>query len=129
MSDQPKPADTAISSRQRYRKFVQDYKLRRLNEATDGDKTAKNLDEAAAEGRRHGKRREYVRAYFRWLGPHRYAVGAVMLLALFVAGMEMIEPLFMRFIVDRVLLKPDLVASARLNELHLAGALFLGLII
>jgi ATP-binding cassette subfamily B protein/subfamily B ATP-binding cassette protein MsbA len=70
-----------------------------------------------------------VRAYFRWLWPHRYAVGAVMLLALFVAGMEMIEPLFMRFIVDRVLLKPDLVASARLNELHLAGALFLGLII
>jgi ATP-binding cassette subfamily B protein/subfamily B ATP-binding cassette protein MsbA len=129
MSDQPKPIETARSSRQRYRKFVQDYKLRRLDETIDGDKTAKKLDETAAEGRRHGKRREYVRAYFRWLWPHRYAVGAVMLLALIVAGMEMIEPLFMRFIVDRVLLRPDLDASARLTQLHVAGAVFLGVVI
>src|SRR5579864_944050 len=129
MSDQLKPVETARSSRQRYQKFVQDYKLRRLDETIDGDKTTKKTDEAAAEDRRHGKRREYVRAYFRWLWPHRYAVAGLMFLALLVAGMEMIEPLFMRFIVDRVLLRPELVASARLNELHLAGAVFLGLII
>jgi ATP-binding cassette, subfamily B, bacterial len=129
MSDQPKPIETARSSRQRYRKFVQDYKLRRLDETTDGDKAAKKTVESMAEDRRHGKRREYVRAYFRWLWPHRYAVGGLMLLALCVAGMEMIEPLFMRFIVDRVLLRPDLVASARLNELHLTGAVFLAVII
>ena len=51
-----------------------------------------------------GKRREYLREYLRWLWPHRFAIGFFFLLALLAAGLEMIEPLFMRFIIDRVLL-------------------------
>ncbi len=47
----------------------------------------------------------YVRAYLRWLRPHRFAIGAVFTLALMRAGLEMIEPLFMRFIIDHVLLE------------------------
>ncbi len=43
--------------------------------------------------------------------------------------MEMVDPLFMRFIVDRVLLNNDLDASARLNRLHLAGGLFLAAVV
>src|SRR5690606_31218534 len=41
----------------------------------------------------------------------------------------MIEPLFMRFIVDRVLLNDALDAAARLASLHLAGAGFLAVIL
>ena len=59
-------------------------------------------------GPSRGKRREYLREYLRWLWPHRYAVGTVFALALLGAGLEMVEPLFMRFIIDRVLLNTAL---------------------
>ena len=50
------------------------------------------------------KRRGDLRDYFRWLWPHRYAVGALFLFALLAAALQMVEPLFMRFIIDQVLL-------------------------
>ncbi|MDQ3949364.1 MAG: ABC transporter ATP-binding protein/permease, partial [Gemmatimonadota bacterium] len=71
----------------------------------------------------------YLREYLRWLSPHRFAVGAVFLLALTVAGLQMIEPLFMRFIVDRVLLNTALDTASRLARLQMAGALFLGVVV
>ncbi|HJZ92420.1 MAG TPA: ABC transporter ATP-binding protein [Gemmataceae bacterium] len=120
MGDRPDRPVTARSSRQRYRTFVQDYKARRLDDpATAGE------DVAAPTPDRAARRREYLRAYIRWLRPHRSAVAGVFLLALVVAGMEMIEPLFMRFIIDRVLLTPDLDQASRLSRLHLVGAVFL----
>src|SRR5262245_57771058 len=117
MGDQPDRPAAARSSRKRYRAFVQDYKARRLDDpATAGD------DAAAPTPDRAARRREYLRAYIRWLRPNRSAVAGVFLLALVVAGMEMIEPLFMRFIIDRVLLTPDLDQASRLSRLHLVGA-------
>src|SRR5947209_5875500 len=113
------PSDTSAlrpprSSRHRYLKFVADYKQRRLDELNEGDDEDKRPDEAAAEkkrsswqqalGLKRGKRREYLREYLAWLWPYRYAVAVLATLALLVAGLEMAEPLFMRFIVDRVLL-------------------------
>jgi ATP-binding cassette subfamily B protein/subfamily B ATP-binding cassette protein MsbA len=74
-------------------------------------------------------RRQHVRAYVRWLWPHRISVLSVLILALIVAVLEMIEPLFMRFIVDRVLLNAELDTAARLSRLHLAGAAFVSVII
>jgi ATP-binding cassette subfamily B protein/subfamily B ATP-binding cassette protein MsbA len=112
--DSPRPR----SSYQRYLKFVEDYNRRRLDEETD---------KPPGEGR--GKRREYLREYVRWIGPHRWAAGALLGLALASAGLEMIEPLFMRYIVDRVLLAAGLTAAARLARLNLAGALFFTLIV
>jgi ATP-binding cassette subfamily B protein/subfamily B ATP-binding cassette protein MsbA len=114
------------SSRERYRGFVQSYKQRRLDDPAETGR-----DPSALESRRpgRGKRREYLRDYLRWLWPHRYAVGAVFVLALLVAGLEMIEPLFMRFIIDRVLLNTELDSAARLPRLHLAGAAFVGVIL
>jgi ATP-binding cassette, subfamily B, bacterial len=137
MSDRPEYLARPRSSRQRYHGFVQDYKQRRLDEPTDRD--GKQLDDPAKadedtkaeelEFQRRGKRREYLRTYMRWLWPHRYAVGAVFLLAMLVAGLEMIEPLFMRFIIDRVLLNSDLDSSSRLTGLNLVGAVFLATIV
>jgi len=106
------------SSRQRYRSFVEDYHQQRLDDAAD-----------ASPGNPGGKRREHLREYLRWLKPHRYALSALFLLALLVAGLQMVEPLFMRFIVDRVLLERGLEPAARLTRLNLAGALFLTLIL
>jgi len=56
-------------------------------------------------------------------------VGLVGGLALATAGLQMIEPLFMKFIIDGVLLEPGLDESARLGRLHLSGAAFPGVIV
>jgi len=124
------------SSRQRYRVFVQDYRRRRLDEATEAK--AKDLArdaEAPAAVRDEdtppasATRKQYLRQYLRWLRPHRYAVAAVFTFALVTAGLEMIEPLFMRFIIDRVLLAPALAPAARIVRLNFAGAAFLLVIV
>src|SRR5262245_16958205 len=127
------------SSRQRYRGFVQDYKQRRLADPAEAGQDGRRLDGSAKAGAdvstseprpaRRGKRREYLRGYLRWLWPHRYAVGALLVFALLAAGLQMIEPLFMRFIIDRVLLNTELDTASRLTRVHLAGAAFLGVII
>src|SRR5258708_7314590 len=103
------------SSYQRYLAFVKDYQRRGLDEP------------AAAESR--SKRREDLREDGQWLRPHRDAVGALFALALLGAGLQMGEPLFLRVLVDRVLLDTGFGALAKLTRLNRAGALFLALII
>jgi ATP-binding cassette subfamily B protein/subfamily B ATP-binding cassette protein MsbA len=128
--------DHPRSSRQRYRRFVQDYRQHRLDESEEprrdekqtGDR-AKPVEDSAAQSPRGARRRQYLRDYGHWLWPHRYAVGAVFVFALLAGGLEMFQPLFMRFIVDRVLLKSGLTSTARLSRLQAAGAGFLGVIV
>ena len=121
------------SSRDRYRRFLEDYKARRLDDSNDGDGTGPDHPKADAEGEGErpstGKRREYLKDYLRWLWPHRYATAIVFGIAVLAAGIEMIEPLFMRYIIDRVLLNTGLDTVSRLTRLHLAGATFVGVII
>jgi ATP-binding cassette subfamily B protein/subfamily B ATP-binding cassette protein MsbA len=128
------------SSRQRYRDFVRRYKEGRLDKDAEAGKEApqtnhaeKSLDDDSAPATalpRRGKRREYLREYLNWLWPHRYGVGIVFLLAIVAAGLQMIEPLFMRFIIDGVLLNTELEnPSSRLVRLNLAGAAFLAAIV
>jgi ATP-binding cassette subfamily B protein/subfamily B ATP-binding cassette protein MsbA len=112
----------AHSSRKRYRGFVEDYRHRRLDDAPEPGKNQSPRPDKV-------KRREYLRDYMRWLWPHRYAVAGFFLLALTTAGLEMIEPLFMRFIIDRVLLNTSLDTASRLVRLNLAGMTFVGVII
>jgi ATP-binding cassette subfamily B protein/subfamily B ATP-binding cassette protein MsbA len=129
----------ARTSRQRYRRFVEDYRQGRLDDQTDaakGLKPAGELRENVERGQvakpgawLGGKRREYLREYLRWLWPHRYGVGGVFALALVGAGLQMIEPLFMRFIIDRVLLNAGLSAGERIGRLNLAGGLFVGVVV
>jgi ATP-binding cassette subfamily B protein/subfamily B ATP-binding cassette protein MsbA len=110
----------SASSRERYRRFLRDYKARKLEAAA--------AEPSAEPGPEPGRRREYLRDYIGWLKPHRYAVLAVFLLALLTAGLEMIEPLFLRFIVDRVLLNDQLDMAARLLRLNLVGATFVAVV-
>jgi ATP-binding cassette subfamily B protein/subfamily B ATP-binding cassette protein MsbA len=123
------------TSRERYLGFVDDYRLRRLDESTEANGTkpaGAQTEERSRKGEREKKkaaRRVYVRAYLRWLRPHRFAIGLVFALALARAGLEMIEPLFMRYIIDHVLLNRALDAAARLVRLHFAGLTFLTVII
>ncbi|HEY4219609.1 MAG TPA: ABC transporter ATP-binding protein [Gemmatimonadaceae bacterium] len=116
----------ARSSRQHYRGFVEAYNARRLDDAADAEES-----KPAVEGDepRRAKRRQYIREYLSWLRPHRVAVSLLFVLALITAGLQMVEPLFMRFIVDRVLLNSALDLAARFARLHITGLLFLTLAI
>ena len=115
------------SSRRRYKVFVEDYQQGRLDDAAE--KAGKPSAALSTDGGRKAKRREYLREYLRWLWPYRFAVATVFFLALLTAGLEMIQPLFMRFIIDQVLLNPGLDRPARLFRLQLAGAAFLSAIV
>jgi ATP-binding cassette subfamily B protein/subfamily B ATP-binding cassette protein MsbA len=114
------------SSRDRYREFVRKYQASQLDDPADSPSESP----AAESGRPdRGKRREYLRDYMAWLWPHRYRVAVLFVLALLTAGLEMIEPLFMRFIIDRVLLNNELDTATRMSRLHLAGGFFVGVIL
>src|SRR5215213_1606442 len=115
--------DRIRSSRRRYGRFVEDYRHRRL------DGTGAAAEPSGSDAKVPAKRREYLCEYVRWLAPHKARVAVVMTLALAVAGLEMIEPLFMRFIVDRVLLDQTLTSAERLGWLNAAGAAFLAVIL
>ena len=120
------PSSRARTSRARYRGFVRAYRERRLDQLSD------ELDDpSSAESKRNRRknRKEYLKEYFRWLWPHRWRVASVFTLALIVAGLQMIEPLFMRYIIDRVLLNTGLTPAERMARLNLAGGTFLTVVI
>ncbi len=127
------------SSRSQYWAFVKDYKRQGLDDPADttNDEDGKNgqngsngeLPDTDSTACRRDQHREYVRAYLRGLWPHRYGVVTIFLLALGTAGLDMIEPLFMRFVIDRVLLRPELEPSSRVAHLHLIGAVFLAVVV
>jgi len=107
------------SSRQHYDVFRRDYR-----EGTLDDKIA-GVGKQPAKAPAVKARREYLKDYLRWLWPHRWAVAAVFVLSIAAAGLDMISPLFMRFITDHVLLDTAAATSERFRLLNLAGGLFL----
>ena len=129
-------AEPPRSSRRTYKTFVEHYRQGKLDEIADDEKKASAPAGSEAGGgdgapapRDKKKRREYMREYLRWLKPHRMAVVIVFVLALVTSGLEMVEPLFMRFIIDRVLLNTGLDGATRLTWLNLAGVTFLVVIV
>ncbi|MEO5959512.1 MAG: ABC transporter ATP-binding protein [Opitutaceae bacterium] len=127
------------TSRERYRAFVQAYKERRLDDEAAEEKAAtatlgENAEpptksSPASKSAPRAKRRGYLCDYLRWLRPHRYGIAAVFVFALAAAGLQMVEPLFMRFIIDRVLLNTGLDSTSRLGRLQLAGVGFLAVVL
>jgi ATP-binding cassette subfamily B protein/subfamily B ATP-binding cassette protein MsbA len=141
MSSAPAPSRRLKSSRQRYRAFVEDYKRQQLDDSEESSEEKKPAaDQTKADGEltegksakkatSKRKRKEYLREYMAWVWPYRAGVAWLMIFALVRAGLEMIEPLFMRFMVDHVLLAKNLSPASRFQILHLTGALFLAVIV
>jgi len=123
--------EPARSSRQRYRRFVQDYRHGRLDDRPpdqSGTPAPADVSTRRAPWRALGES-AHLRHYVHWLRPHRSGVALVFALALAGAGLTMIEPLFMRFIIDRVLLDETLDDGGRLRLLNLAGGLFVVVVV
>ena len=124
------------SSRDRYKGFVQSYQLGKLDAEVEQDAAGKpagmSKDGAESSGKGgllKGRRREHLREYVRWLKPHRSGIAVMFVFAVIAAGLQMMEPLFMRFIIDRVLLDTSLDRASRLAKLHWAGALFVAVVV
>ena len=136
------------SSRERYQEFVRDFRAGRidLTDATDDAKATDRASGSAADGngvaapgatsrsrwafwRRPGASRDYLRDYLRWLAPHKASVALVFTLALVIGGLDMIEPLFMRYIIDNVLLATGATVADRMSRLHLVGGTFLAVVV
>jgi ATP-binding cassette subfamily B protein/subfamily B ATP-binding cassette protein MsbA len=140
------PRDSRKSSQKNYKKFVGDYKAHRLDELIDaqnaalqraghGPEPAPKKEEPETDPktgkklRISRKRREYIRLYLRWLKPHRGMLAGVIVLAILLATFEMVEPLFMRAIIDKVLLNPALDTPGKFAKLNLIGGAFLAFVI
>jgi len=132
--------------------FVGHYHEKRLDEVVDaqnaalanarvgGEKPPEPASSAEPQGdakpagpfkmlRLSPKRRAYLRGYLKWLAPHKSMLAMVIVLALTVAAMEMLEPLFMRYIIDQVLLNSGLEKAERFSRLNLVGGGFLAFIV
>ena len=117
------------SSRVEFRRFVADYhsgrladRFRRASPDDDGSGDDEATPRPAATLRARGPA---LRTYAAWLRPFAPAVAGFAVLALVAAGLQLVEPLFLRYIVDHVLLVPGLDPAARLARLHMVGAAFL----
>ena len=123
---------TPRNSRHRFRTFLEDYKQRRLDEQSSSAALPKADEPEKGQLKRWlkpGTRRSYLGNYLNWLKPHRWAIAGVFALALIAAGFQMVEPLFMRFIIDRVLLNKTLNNIERVRLLNIAGAVFLTVVV
>jgi ATP-binding cassette subfamily B protein len=123
-------AERPRSSRQRYRGFVDDYRQKRLDEIADAAAAARPLAAPAPDiAVKKKTRRKYLREYLGWLKPHRTSVSLFVLLALVVSGLQMLEPLFMRYIINNVLLGEGLTDARRSELLNKVGLVFLVVIV
>lgn len=114
-----KPART---SRQRYDTFRTAYR----EGLTDQLAVSPSQDQQSPPKDQH---RRYVSLYLVWLRPHLPAMMAVLLLASISAALETLPPLFMRYVVDHVLLAQNMDLAARLKTLHAVGFVFLTVLV
>ncbi len=108
------------SSKRRYELF-----RKRLDKRPKLDATADAGDEPAAVKR---ERRRHLQQYIEWMWPFRWQIIAIIVVALGVAGLELLQPLFVRFIIKHVLLDKGTL-DQRLRTLNIAGALFITTIV
>ena len=112
------------SSRSRYQRFRDAFRSGRTRQLADHPK--EKQDERSSD---KDVRRQYLRDYIRWVSQYWLEATALIVFSLLVAVLEMAHPLFLRFILDDVLLEPEYTKPQRLRLLHLAGGGFLTLIL
>ena len=71
------------------------------------------------------KRRQHLRLYLNQLWPHWPTVTMLVFLSLVIAGLELAQPLFFRFIIDQILLNEEAELTQRMKTLNWVGAIAL----
>lgn len=104
----------------RYRKGELKSKADDLHGTTETSGAPEKLDKPNRE-----QRRAYVRQYVRQLWPYWKTVVVLLLISLATAGLEVIQPLFVRHIIDQILLPEDVAVSDKLSHLNQVGLIML----
>ena len=121
-----RPANT---SKLRFGEFLSKYRKGELKSAREEeekkDDGAEETDEQATK--RKQKRRNYLKLYAKRLWPHWRLVLLLGVLAVVVSVLEIVQPLFARYIFDEVLLSNQSSAE-KYYLLNVAGGSFLGLV-
>ena len=115
----PKP------SRVRFEEFRKAYNAGDYQAFTHDKQTDDDKPKRAAKS----DRRRYLRQYVDWLRPHSGSILLMLGLALAVAGLDVAQPLFTKYIVDNVLIEPNLSDAERLMRLNGAGAALLAVVV
>jgi ATP-binding cassette subfamily B protein/subfamily B ATP-binding cassette protein MsbA len=110
---------TRNSSRQRFQKF-----RRELRDSVP-DEHHSSLRDGPQADPSPGSRHRYLRKYLACVGRHWRAVLSLIGLALGVAVLDMLHPLFLRYVLDDVLLDGELTTADKLWRLHFAGGALL----
>jgi ATP-binding cassette subfamily B protein/subfamily B ATP-binding cassette protein MsbA len=117
-----------LPSRHHYDRFREAFSkgtLKELDRKLDGEKEP---DEDKT-GKWSHKRRDHLRDYVRWLWRYWPTAVLLILLSLTIAALEMSHPLFLRYVLDSVLLQETNSPEQKLRLLQFAGVIFLGIIL
>lgn len=118
------------TSKRRFAEFFRKFKSGELKslreEEADREEAGKSGDGQSKDDRKR-KRRSYLKLYTRRLWPHWRLVALMVLLSIVVSVLEIIQPLFARYIFDDVLLA-DIEPDQKIWHLHLVGLVFIGLV-
>ena len=117
----------ANSSKSRFRDFLTKYKSGEFKSGREDDDEELESKGDSDDQAKKQKRRGYLRLYARRLWPHWRLVAVLAMLAVLVSVLEIIQPLFARYIFDQVLLA-DLSPEEKMWRLNLVGGAFLALV-
>ncbi|MFK7768312.1 MAG: ABC transporter ATP-binding protein [Mariniblastus sp.] len=119
----------AKTSRGRFGEFLGKFNSGEFKKDKE-EKDEKNKPSDDLESKREKKKRQrgYLRLYVDRLWPHWKMVALLGFLAVSVSALEMIQPLFARYIIDQILLG-DLSPTDRVIRLNFVGGMFLGVVI
>ncbi len=125
----PRPS----TSRLRFAEFVRRFRRGEFNKQREDsldDNDNENRDPGTRENRNQQRslRRGYLRLYIRRLWPHWKIATSLMVMALIIAGLELIQPLFLRYIIDQILLSEGDTAL-RISRLHYVAWIYLGVVL
>ncbi len=115
------------TSKDRFKTFRNKFRKGQLKQ--DPDKAKPDADRAKPKNPAQKKRqRAYLRLYIRQLWPHWKMVAVLAFLAIFVALLELIQPLFARYIIDQILLNTDSGVD-KIWRLNVVGGVFLAVVL
>ena len=112
------------TSKERFAEFRDKYNKGEFRHESDDQKNDDDNKPKKLSSEQKQKRRSYLRLYIRKLWPHWKLVTVLTFLALVVSALDLVQPLFARHIIDKVLLA-DGTTSEKIWNLNLVGGLYL----
>jgi ATP-binding cassette subfamily B protein len=117
--------NSSSTSKDRFRDFLKKYKSGELKSLVD--ESIEDQESAPVDAEQKQKRRSYLRLYAKRLWPHWRLVALLVFLSITVSVLEIVQPLFARYIFDHVLLA-DQSAADKIWHLNLVGVTFVSLV-